>query len=504
MAESCSHVNVPPPIRTAISKLPGPVAILLLLLASGIAADRHALGDDALRPNLLVIAIDDLRDYLGCYGADFVQSPNIDRLAERGVLFERAYCQMALCGPSRSSFFSGARPDTLRAHSNKTHFRTHQPQLTSLPQWFKQHGYRTQGIGKILHNTHRDPPSWTESRLYPIDPQYAEQANAGKRALIDGMHPQNRVNPLFEAAGVDDIGYRDGLIAEAARTAIRELAAQERPFFLMVGFHKPHSPFNAPQKYWDLYDRHHIPLAPNPFPPEDSPAFSSAPVSYLRSFQNIPREGDFSEELAREITHAYLACVSYIDAQIGKLLSELEQAGVADTTVIALWSDHGYQLGHHNLWCKHSNFEAATRVPLIIVDPRTEDSRGTRQPAPVELIDLYPTLADLAGLPIPQHCEGRSLKQAWTGPAAFASQPSIALSQFNKGGYRGRSMRTARYRLTRWSHLKTGETIDELFDHQVDPLENRNAASRPEMQSTLDALRLQLEQAWPPSPAEQD
>jgi len=468
--------------RVALSRI---LSLFVSLLA--ISASSASESDP---PNFLVIAIDDLRDWLGCYGADFVKSPHIDGLAERGILFERAYCQMAVCGPSRSSVFSGARPDTIRAWNNRTHFRDHAPDIVSLPQFFRELGYRTQGFGKVLHDTHRDPVSWTEPFFYPEDPQYARPGNAGKRALIDGIHPENRVNPLVEAADVPDTGYRDGLIAEEAVKAIGEAAREERPFFLFAGFHKPHSPFVAPQRYWDLYDRDEVPLATNPFPPENSPSFSSQGARYLRSFAAMPEEGDFPEPLAREIVHAYLACVSYVDAQVGKLLGALEASGAGSDTIVVLFSDHGYQLGHHNMWCKHSNFETSTRVPFLFVDPRRPEVAGRRVAGPVELVSLYPTLAELAGEEPPAHCEGDSLLAAWNDPAGFVNEKRVAWSRFNKGGHAGRAMRTARFRLVRWTPMRGGgKPVFELFDHAVDPLENRNVAEDPTYRAIFERLR---------------
>ncbi len=465
------------------------------LLAAILPAVMPATVRAAERPNVLIIAIDDLRDYLGCYGADFVKSPHIDALAARGTLFERAYCQMALCGPSRSSAFSGLRPDSLRAFGNKTHFRAHWPNLVSLPQHFKQNGYRTKGIGKVLHNTHTDPASWTEPFVYPVDPQYAAKENLGRRALIDGLHPENKANPLFEAPDVPDEAYRDGLSAREARESLRAFAGDKRPFVLFVGFHKPHSPFNAPKRYWDLYERATVPLAPNMFPPRGSPPFASKNSVYLGSFKDMPDDGKFRGELAREVTHAYLACVSYIDALVGGVFATLDEFGLAENTVIALWSDHGYQLGHHDMWCKHSNFETSARIPFILLDPRK--AGGVRIQAPVELVDLYPTLADLAGLPAPPHTQGRSLAPAMRDPAAFERFDSVAFTQFNRAGWRGRSLRTKRFRFTEWFNVRKGETLHELYDHESDPLENINRAADPEYVDALKQLKERLRKEWP-------
>ncbi|MDA7640250.1 sulfatase [Opitutaceae bacterium] len=447
-------------------------------------------------PNILIIGIDDLRPELGCYGATHIHSPNIDQLAAQGTLFERAYCQYAVCGPSRSSMFTGLRPDTTNAYNNKTHFRDQLPDAVSLPEFFKNKGYKTYGFGKILHNTHRDPQSWSEPQHYIVEKQYASSGYEHKIAGIDGIHNSNGLIPLFEGPDVSDDAYRDGISNQAAIAKLSDAAKSDQPFLLFMGYHKPHTPFNAPKKYWDLYDPETLPLAPNPFPPAGTPEFAMNPWRYVRSFKDIPEEGPMPEPLARKTRHAYFACVSYIDSLIGELLAALEETGEADNTIIALWSDHGYQLGDHGMWCKHTNFETSTHIPFIIVDPR-KDVQGQRTTTRIELIDMYPTLADIAGLDSPQNIEGKSLVPLIADPKAWDNQDTVAFSQFHRAGNQGYSVRTQNLRYTEWRSAKTGKIVaQELYDHRSDPQENVNVAGSPECKEQLSYAQSRLHQQW--------
>ena len=448
-------------------------------------------------PNILIIGIDDLRPELNCYGATHIHSPNIDRLAERGTLFNHAYAQYAVCGPSRSSMFTSLRPDSTKAYNNKTHFRDNQPKAESLPEFFKNRGYSTYGFGKVLHNTHRDAQSWSEPQHYLVEKQYASPDYKDKRAGIDGIHESNKLIPLFEAPDVDDDAYRDGETNLFAIAKLKSTAKSEIPFLLFVGYHKPHTPFNAPKKYWDLYDPETLPLASNPYPPRGAPEFAVSPWNYVRSFGGMPAEGPLSEALARQTLQAYFACVSYIDSLIGELLAALEETGEADNTIIALWSDHGYQLGDHGMWCKHTNFETSTRIPFIVVDPREKD-HGQRTHARVELIDMYPTLVDLAGFDSPPRIEGKSLVPLMVDPRAWDNQDTVAFSQFHRSGNRGYSVRTQNFRYTEWRSANTGTIVaQELYDHRSDPQENLNVANSPEREEQLRYAQSRLHQQWP-------
>ncbi len=455
---------------------------------------RGAEANEGEKPNVLFIIADDLRPDLGAYGDPIAHTPNLDRLAVRSLVFERAYCQKAVCWPSRNSFFSGLMPGSLGPNTNaRNTFRLDRPDIVALPQLFKKHGWHTRGFGKILHNGQDDPASWSEPHFEPEPLHYAAPENFGKHPVINRVLGENRVNPLFEAADVEDEAYEDGLTARAVRKAIRESAHRKKPFFMMVGFHKPHTPFNAPKKYWDLYDRGKIPLAEYPNPPIDAvEMYSVHPWLYVRSFKDIPREGPMPDEMAREIKHAYYACISYIDALVGDILEELEASGQSDNTLVLFTSDHGYQLGDHGLWSKHTNFELATRVPLMISFPGSGVG-GESTAALVELVDLYPTLAEWCGLPQPDHLEGRSFVSVLKQPSEKGR--ASAYSEYSRNGARGRSIRTEIYRYVEWLDQENGEVVGrELYDHENDPGENVNVAGREGYGETVVKLSGWLEE----------
>ncbi len=445
--------------------------------------------------NVLVIAVDDLRPELGCLGDRHMVTPNIDRLAARGLTFHRAYAQWALCLPSRNSVFSGYRPDSIQMLQGARFFRQAKPDTVALPQLFKQHGYFTRSFGKILHHDEQDDPiSWSEPRYWPEGGKphgfiYAAPENLHCRLTMD--RAENFANPLVEMADVNDEAYADGLVARETIATLRRVA--DRPF-LMVGFFKPHTPFCAPKKYWDLYDREKIELAPNPEQPKGVPAVAMNAWRYVRSFRDMPNEGPVPDEKAREVKHAYYACVSYVDAQVGRLLDELDRLEMAERTVVLFWSDHGYQLGEHGMWCKHTNFETSTRAPMIVSVPNQE-SAGEQTSALVELVDIYPTLADACGLPLPGHLEGTSMVPLLTDP----DRPwkSAAFSQYQRSGMMGYSMRTDRYRFNLWISRNDPSRVGatELYDHESDPGESFNIADEadPEL---IERLSTQLRAGW--------
>jgi iduronate 2-sulfatase len=463
------------------------IAVIILLLASYSNGDPES---DLIKPNILIILADDMRPDLGAYGDTLAVTPNLDQLAREGLVFNRAYCQKAVCWPSRNSFFSGLMPASLGSKTNAfTTFRSQHPGIVALPQLFKNHGWYTRGFGKILHNGQDDPVSWSAPYFEPEPVHYAAPENLGKHPIINKAVPENRLNPVFESADVADEAYEDGLTAKAARQAIREAADREEPFFMMVGFHKPHTPFNAPKKYWDLYKREEIPLAKYPYPPINAPEkFAVHPWRYFRSFKDMPQEGPMPDFQARELKHAYYACISYVDALVGGLLEELEAVGQKDNTIIVFTSDHGYQLGDHSLWSKHTNFELATRVPLFVSIP---GSASGKSDSLVELLDLYPTLADLAGLDQPDHLEGESFKNTIFDPQAPAR--FWAFSEYTRNGARGCSIRTDQFRYVEWRNQKSGEVVArELYDHRADPGENVNVAGDSGFSATIAELSRQL------------
>lgn len=475
--------------------------LLLTLLALAIPPARAA-----ERLNVLFIAVDDLRPEFASYGPPQVHAPNLDRLARRAMTFRRAYCQQAVCSPSRSSLLTGTRPDTTKVWDLDTHFRTALPDVVTLPGHFKANGYFVQGMGKLFHGGFDDPPSWSVPWSRPTGTQpYALPENLalagpppGKPAAgaKGGRRPPR--GPAFEAAEVPDNRFHDGALADMAVAALQACAKREEPFWLGVGFIRPHLPFVAPKKYWDLYDPAKLELAPNPFPPRGAPAYSVLEGSALRAYVGMPA-GPIPDELARQLKHGYYAAISYMDAQLGRVLDELDRLDLAGRTIVVLWGDHGWKLGEHGGWCKHSNVENDTHAPLLIAAPGLP-AAGRQTDALVELVDLYPTLAELCKLPRPAHLEGVSLVPLLRDPtrlvktAAFSQYPRHVNGQV----LMGYSMRTDRYRLTRWVHRSdpTKVAAVELYDHLTDPQENENLADAPAHAAVLAELTAQWQAGW--------
>lgn len=481
----------------------------------------HSVAAD--RPNVLFIAVDDLRPELGCYGSEHVKSPNIDRLASQGVLFSHAYCQQPLCNPSRTSLMTGMRPETIGVLGNHVYFRDRFPDLVTLPQHFKNHGYTSIGIGKLYHGPFineavcskwdrlDDPPSWSKPAIR-FGPRYyfTDEGISAARRVFDARNPsaepdawQNALlfGPMTEAPDVPDNALYDGKVGDAAITSLRGLKAFGKPFFLGLGFIKPHTPFVAPKRYWDLYDPAEIPLAENPEYPETSPQIGFHSSGEIRRYTDQPNRGPFSEANRRRLKHGYLACVSHIDTQVGRVLDELDHLGLTDDTIVVLWGDHGYHLGEQNIWGKHTSFENAARVPLIVRAPGVTGN-GQKSNALIELVDLYPTLVDLAGLPAPEQLEGISFRAVLNRPqrqwknAAFTAQP--VRGNWDQGGtVIGRSMRTHRYRYTAWMDRASGSVVARhLFDHESDPLETNNLAADSHYRELVDRLHRQLTTGW--------
>ncbi|MEM6915547.1 MAG: sulfatase [Verrucomicrobiota bacterium] len=465
-----------------------------LFFITTLAAFSFAFAED--RPNVLFIIADDLRNELGCYGSEVAITPSIDALAASGVRFDRAYCQKAVCWPSRNSMISGLLPGNLGKTNSEFTFRESHPDIVSLPQHFKENGYFSASFGKILHNGQDDPVSWSQPHYDPPPLYYARPENRAKQPIINRSVPENKVNPLVEAAEVEDTAYEDGVTTEKAIEEIHRQSERESPFFLMVGFHKPHSPFNAPKRDWDLYADIEIPLSPFPKQPQGAPlkhTYHSS--SYLRSFSGFPTEGEIPEEEARKTRHAYLACVSYIDRLTGKLIEALEESGQRENTIIVFTSDHGYHLGDHGLWSKHTTFELATRVPLLFAGPGI--ARDASTPALVELVDLFPTLSELAGLALPAHLDGRSFAPVLENPNLPARK--AAFSEFSRAGGRGLSLRTDRYRYTEWRHTKSGAVLArELYDFSESPVETVNLAENSEQSKIVRKLSDALEKRLSP------
>ena len=445
----------------------------------------------AAPPNVLMIAIDDLRPELGCYGDSHVHSPNIDALAASGRLFQRAYCQQAVCNPSRASLMTGLRPDSIGVTGNHIHFRSNRPDVVTLSQHFMRHGYHAQAIGKIYHgflpvgtskttwDTLGDAPSWsvpatrfgpryyyTETGIEQAKQAYVKMYRA-KDPGPDDWAEKLVFGPMTEAPEVPDEILHDGKVAAKAVETLASLAGTEQPFFLAVGFIKPHSPFVAPKKYWDLYDPSNITLASERTLPVDAPSLAGHRSGEIRRYTDQPNRGEIPPENQLRMKHGYYACISFVDAQIGKVLQALHDNGLANDTIVVLFGDHGYHLGDKGLWGKTTNFELDTRVPLIIRVPGIKQP-GTPTRSLAELVDLYPTLADLAGLPIADDLEGTSLAPVMNDSSAAPDE--FAISQFPRGKAMGYSLRTDRWRYTEW--IENGEAIaHELYDHQNDDAE---------------------------------
>jgi iduronate 2-sulfatase len=466
---------------------------------------------ESARPNILFIAVDDLRPDLGVYGHPLARTPHIDRLAAGGTTFLRAYCQEAVCSPSRASIMTGLRPDATGVWNLYTRFRDLIPDVETLPQFFHRRGYATTAFGKIFHGQegYQDPQSWSEpATLYRNDISQAYFLPENQASASDGPRPATGLKmSAAEAADVPDERYPDGKIARAAVDWLRRRAALNggQPFFLAVGFHKPHLPFSAPRQYWDLYDRTNFDTVPNPQQPEDQLPLAVVPsLPELRGYRDIPAKGPVPAEKAAELRHGYLACVSFIDAQVGLLLDELERSGSVENTIVVLWSDHGFHLGERGYWCKATNYELDTRVPLIIRAPGLpQRSIGHRTEALVELVDVYPTLVELAGVTPPSGLAGVSLLPVLTDPMARVKM--AAHSQFPRpwelADWRkappimGYTVRTERWRFVLWLNLADGREIArELYDHTADPKEMRNLAGDPRW-NAVEAEHTQLIQA---------
>ena len=445
------------------------------------------------RPNVLFIVVDDLRPQLGCYGRTQTLSPNIDGLAASGVTFTRAFCQIPVCGASRASLLKGARPTRERFINYYSWACKDMPEAVSLPAHFKQCGYATSSVGKVYHHNEDETESWSVAPWRPTGDWFGnwrsyvseESREILKRRRDAGK--EDARGPAYEAADVADNAYPDGCVADKAIDELRRLSKGEEPFFLAAGFFKPHLPFNAPLKYWEMYDREKVALAPNPDRPEGAPDAAMHNWGELRQYFDIPAEGPLTDEMARTLVHGYYACVSYTDAQIGKVLAELDALGLGDDTIVVFWGDHGWQLGEHGLWCKHCNFMTSLNAPLIVRAPGK--LRGATSGRLAEFVDVYPTLCDLAGLEMPPHLEGRSLVPLLDD--ANVPWRRAAFSRYQKAD----TVATERHVYTEYTD--GGEMLGRmLYDHDADPDENVNIAGASENEKVVAELRETLHAGW--------
>ena len=511
-------------------------AFHLLIIVFAMVITTPIVAQQKSKPNILFIAVDDLKPILGCYGDKLVKTPNIDRLAKMGTVFQSNYCQQAVCGPTRASIMTGKRPDYTKVWDLKTKMRDINPDILSLPQYLITQGYSTQGIGKIYDNRcvdkQMDTPSWsvpyynyfkTEERYYPkelgapLNGQYQSPeskelaAKFRKEAQDKGMNEKEiddyvskSVKPAVECVDVPDNAYNDGANALRAIEILEKLKSQDKPFFFAVGFSKPHLPFVAPKKYWDLYKREDMPVAPFQEKSKNGVEVAYHNAGEIRAYTDIPPLLSFTDQKdygltlpldkQKELIHGYYAAISYTDAQVGKLLDKLDALGLTENTIIVLWGDHGWHLGDHNLWCKHTNFEQATRTPLIIAAPGI---KATTSNSPSEFVDVFPTLCDLAGVKIPETLDGKSLKPLMDKTAKSVKEFSISQyprsgtkSETERQGYAsskvmGYSLRDKRYRYTIWmtNDFRSTQPFNadlivgtELYDYDKDPNETVNVA----------------------------
>ena len=487
-------------VRTARYTL----AALITALLPAPPAAIHASDGLPQRPNVLFIASDDMRPQLGCYGDPLAKSPNIDRLAARGMVFERAFCQQALCSPSRISLLSGRHPWTTKIYTIGPPLRSTMPDIVTLPQLFKNNGWFARSLGKVYHIGIDDPSSWSVPSWISRKPRYGPEGTEKVRAAAaklraEGLQDPDKgpqkpfyAGPAFESPDCEDDELTDGDIAREAIRTLGELAKKpEQPFFLAVGFVNPHVPWVAPKKYHDLYDPADIRLPDNRYPPKDAPPYAAKSGEDFYWYGNVPKDRNITDEFGTRCLHGYLAAISYVDACVGRVLDELDRLGLREQTIVVFWGDHGYYMGEHNWWGgKHNNYEGATRAPLIVVAPGMK-AAGQTTDAIVEFVDIYPTLAELAGLPLPDGLEGISLVPLLDDPKR--PWQKSAISEYPKGGHRGTAMRADRYRYVEW-YDKSGKLADrELYDHQADPQENQNIAGKPENAAVIERLGAQLQ-----------
>jgi len=435
--------------------------------------------------NVLFIAVDDLQPELNCYGANDMQTPNIDQLASNGVLFTQAYIQQSICMASRASVMTGIRPQKKGLFTGES-VQKLTPNAITLNKLFEANNYNIAAYGKIYHHAidhteqfgdrHQDPQEKWVGRGYLTD-ESIEQMYFNEAHPLKGRQSENR-GPAFESADVPDSAYIDGYNTELALRKLKDFKAESKPFFMAVGFHKPHLPFVAPKKYWDMYPLEDISMPEITTIPENSTRYTLRDWGELRNYYGIPKsKTPIGIDTTLLLRQGYFACVSYVDAQIGKILQQLKDLELDQNTIIVLWGDHGYKLGDYGYWCKWSNMNIDTRIPLIINSP--DGQKNEKCTAVVEALDIYPTLAELCGLQVPEQVEGKSLVSLLNHPHPELDQYAYSIWPHDRGEYdktiMGYAVKDKRFNYIEWVKLNTGEVLaKELYDHDKDPMETRN------------------------------
>jgi iduronate 2-sulfatase len=485
------------------------------------------------KPNILFVSIDDLGPYLGAYGDPYVKSPNLDAFAKTGMTFRNTYCQSGVCAPSRASLMTGLRPDSTRVWHLGDEFRKLHPTIVTMPQHFKKFGYHTVNIGKIFHNYMADSVSWDEPDLRPDEykrkdwlkrdgetfyvNKETQRLQKIKRDRKIAKYPNYYADgwnngPAWEMEDVHDSLYYDGAQIELAKRTIERLSKKKEPFFLGLGFFRPHLPFAAPKKYWDLYDRDSLPLASNSFVPENAPIMTMNSMYELRvydGFQHLkhPIQNVMAKDTARILKHGYYASVSYVDALFGKLIKQLKELGIYDNTIIIVWGDHGYKLGEHNSWSKMTNYKVDIGVPMLVYTPEGI-GKGKETFEITELVDMFPSLCELAGIDVPEYMQGTSFVPLMKNPTL--NWKTAAFSQFHRRPkvspdgkrYMGYSLKNKAYHYIEWYYWNAEKGVredyvtNELYDSDVDPDENLNIAGFKEHKALITDLSLQLNNGW--------
>lgn len=482
-------------------------------LFMGLNVDRKK---DRKRPNILLILVDDLKPALGAYGDAIAKTPNLDRFAKKGIRFENAYSNQAVCAPSRINLMLGSRSTSSGIYNFGQNFRAYYPDAVTMPQFFKQHGYHAESMGKVYHighNTFGDEASWSlphhkDLVIEYVDPKSTQRGFTREEALFSNQSADGLPRGLaWESPDVEDEAYADGRIAKRAIERLGQLQQNpDQPFFLAVGFARPHLPFSVPKSYWDLYDPEKLPLANYQAGPIGAPAYAIKRDTEIDQYVPIPhstQQDPFSPELQRKLIHGYYAGVSYVDAQIGKVLSSLETLNLDENTIVVVWGDHGYHLGELGIWTKHVNYELANRIPVIMAGPGI-GKHGSSTNQILETVDIYPTLVELAGLERPhvsQPLDGMSMTMVLKNPRLEIRDH--AYHSFPRGGRLGRAIRTERYRMVEWKKIGSPENTAtyELYDYKNGIVETKNIADeQPDVLEMLKAILARHPEAAPNRP----